>query len=98
MNWIKPFLPGVVGALVGGAAAWLASRGIDINKDTQAQIVEYTVGIILPLFGTVAGITHKVVAKYVNPGDAATTQLTEEHIHENEQLKAAGSNSPSVIQ
>lgn len=97
MNWIKPFLPGIVGAIVGGGVAWLASHGVDINKDTQAQIVEYVVGIILPLFGAVAGITHKVVAKYVNPGDAATTQLVEEHVHENNQLKAAGSNSPSVI-
>jgi hypothetical protein len=98
MNWIKPLLPGIVGALVGGGAAWLATRGIDISKDTQAQIVGYLVGIILPLFGVVAGVTHKVVAKYVNPGDAASTQLVEEHIHENAQLKAAGSNSPSVIQ
>lgn len=93
----RPFVAGVVGWLVGGLVAFLASKGINVDKDSQQQIIEYTVGLVIPLGGVVAAIVHKLVAKYTNPGDAATTQLTEEHIHENEQLKAAGSNSPSVI-
>lgn len=97
LNFLRPFVSGIIASVVAGGVAWLASRGINVNQDTIAQIVEYLVGIILPVFGAVFHITNKAVAKVVNPGDAATSQLAEEHIHENEQLKAAGSNSPSVI-
>lgn len=94
---LRPFIAGIVGWIVGGMVAFLASKGIDIDKDSQQTIIEYTVGLVIPLGGVVAAIVHKIVAKYTNPGDAATSQLAEEHVHENEQLKAAGSNSPSVI-
>lgn len=95
---LRPFISGVVGAIVAGFVSWLAARGINLDQDSQAKLVEWLVGFILPLFGVVWTLVHKLVAKYTNPGDAATSQLAEEHIHENEQLKAAGSNSPSVIQ
>jgi putative flippase GtrA len=94
---LKPFIAGVISWIIGGLVAYLASKGISVDKDSQQQIIEYTVGLVIPLGGVVAAITHKIVAKYTNPGDAATTQLVEEHHIENEQLKAAGSNSPSVI-
>jgi hypothetical protein len=96
-SFLRPFLSGIVGSVVAGLIAWLAARGINLDQDSQAKLVKMLVGFILPLFGGVFSIVHKVVAKYTNPGDAATSQLAEEHVHENEQLKAAGSNSPSVI-
>jgi hypothetical protein len=95
---LRPFISGIIGAIVAGLVSWLAARGINLDQDSQAKLVEWLVGFILPLFGTVWTIVHKITAKYTNPGDAATTQLAEEHIHENEQLKAAGVNLPSVIQ
>jgi UDP-N-acetylmuramyl pentapeptide phosphotransferase/UDP-N-acetylglucosamine-1-phosphate transferase len=95
--FLRPFISGIVGSIVAGAVAWLAARGINLDQDSQAKLVEWLVGFILPLFGTIFSITHKTVAKYTNPGDAATSQLAEEHHIENEQLKAAGTNSPSVI-
>lgn len=97
-NWARPFISGIVGALVASGATFLAAKGIDVSKDTQEQIVTYVVPFLLGVFGSSFHVAHKIVAKWSNPGDAATTQLAEEHIHENEQLKAAGSNSPSVIQ
>lgn len=96
-TWMRPLLPGVLGALVGAAAAWLASKGIDLDKDTQAQIVEYLVLVILPVFGGVAATTHKIAAKKFNPGDAATTELVEEHKIEQKQLEKAPTNNPSEI-
>lgn len=97
LNAFKPFIAGVVGWVVGGMVAFLTAKGIDVDKDSQQQIIEYLVGLVIPLGGIVAAIVHKLVAKWTNPGDAATSQLTEEHHHENEQLKAAESNLPSVI-
>jgi hypothetical protein len=97
LNWARPFVSGIVAALIASGATYLAARGIDISKDTQEQIVLYVVPILLGVFGTVFHSTDKIVAKFVNPGDAATTRLVEEHMHENAQLKAAKSSSPSVI-
>lgn len=96
-SFLRPFISGIVAALVAGAVAWLAAKNINVSQDTQQQIVEYVVAGLMTLFGATFHIVNKAVAKYTNPGDAATSQLAEEHIHENEQLKAAGSNSPSVI-
>lgn len=96
-SFLRPFVSGIVGALVASLVGFLSSKGINIGQDTQTQIVEYVVAIIVPLTLGAFHITHKIVAKWTNPGDAATSQLAEEHIHENEQLKTAGSNSPSVI-
>lgn len=94
---LRPFLSRVIGALVAAFAAWLAAKGFDFDKDTQQQMVENLVGIILPLFGVIWAVVHKLIDKKVNPGDAASSQLIEEHHIENAQLKAADSNNPSVI-
>lgn len=96
-NFLRPFISGIVAALVAGAVAWLAAKNINVSQDTQQQIVEYVVAGLMTLFGTTFHVVNKLVAKWTNPGDAATSQLAAEHVIENEQLKAADSNHPSVI-
>jgi len=88
MSIIQVFLPRVVGVLVAMLCGWLLTHyGIDINRDTQAQIASDLATWILPLVLLLYGLTHRLLSKVLNPGDAASAHLAEAEAKQTEQLK-----------
>jgi uncharacterized membrane protein len=76
MNWLRPFLSRLISTLVAALAAWLTTRyGINLDTETQGKIIEDVVTIVLPVFGIVNSVVHKLIDKRINPGDTASSHL-----------------------
>lgn len=76
MDIIRPYLARVLAAPIAALCAWLLMHWqVNITTDTQAQLVTALVAFILPFFGIVYAIVHKILDKWINPADAATTTL-----------------------
>lgn len=88
-NLLSTFLSRVLAAWLAGGAAWLLVRyDILVDTETQKQLVEHLVGVILPVVLTLYAVAHKLVSKKTNPGDTASSHLSEKLSTEAERLKA----------
>lgn len=75
LNVLRPVLARVAAALIGAAAAWLAAKGVELDAETQAQLIEGIVGLMLAVFGVVYAVAHKMINARLNPADTATPAL-----------------------
>lgn len=76
MDRLRPYLARLVGTAVASFCGWLLLRyGVDVDKDTQAQLAEAIVVIVIPLMLAAREITHKGLNKIINPGDTASAHL-----------------------
>lgn len=88
MNTLAPFLGRIIAIIVGWAAAQLAVRfGFQVDSATQAQLVEHIVNIVVLLLGVYA-MSHKWLNKWINPGDAASSNITKVEKAQAERLKS----------
>lgn len=90
MDIFRPIISRILAAPVAALAAWLFLKWkIDIDTATQSQMVETLVAWIIPIFAAVWAVLHKIIDKYVNPADAATTALAAESKVDESRAKAA---------
>jgi uncharacterized membrane protein (DUF441 family) len=85
MDALRPFFSRIAAALVALLITWLTAKGINLDQDTQSnlrQLIETTIYII------VYAISHRVIDKRVNPGDAAGSHLAVSEKQESAVLKA----------
>lgn len=87
---IKPFLARAVAILV----AWLAGHfaikfGVTISTEAQAQLANEIVNIVVILLGVYAA-SHRILSKWSNPGDAASTNIAVAETTEAARLKRIG--------
>lgn len=75
MTFLRPIIARLAAALIASLVAWLAAQGIDVPAETQTQLIEGTVGLMLLVFGVVYALVHKLVNRKVNPADAAAPVL-----------------------
>jgi uncharacterized membrane protein (DUF441 family) len=88
MDALRPFFSRIAAALVAFVVTWLTAKGIDLDQDAQSnlrQLIETTIYII------VYAISHRVIDKRVNPGDAASSHLATSEKAETAVLKARDS-------
>lgn len=80
---LRPLVSRVIGAGVAGTAACLESRyGVHVDPATQ-------LGITGAIVAGVYGITHRILDRHVNPGDAATSNLAADSVTQNRLSKRA---------
>jgi uncharacterized membrane protein (DUF441 family) len=82
---LRPFVSRIAAALVALLITWLAAKGINLDQDTQSNLkllVETTIYIV------VYAISHRLVDKQINPGDAAGSHLAMAEKAESTALKA----------
>lgn len=91
-EFLGTILGRVIAAWIAGLATFLMTKyGVLIDAEQQKHLVEYTVGLILPLFITIYSILHKVLNKKLNPGDAASVHIAEQEKTEHSVLtRSAG--------
>lgn len=69
---LRPFLSRIIAGLVGTLAAYLETKfQIIVNPDTKAALVSGALGV----FSIIYPITHRLLDKKINPGDAASSHL-----------------------
>lgn len=81
LDSLRPYVSRVIGGLVAAGAALLSTKtGITLTPEQQQAI---TVGAATAAFG----VTHKIVDKFVNPGDTASTHLAVQSATDADSLK-----------
>ena len=74
---IRPYLARIVGSVVGAVAVWLAGKyGVKLTGQTQAQLTDTSVSMLMLVFGIVYSVVHKATSSATNPADAATVALS----------------------
>lgn len=69
LDSLRPFISGIVASLVAAFVAWLGDRFHFIINHEQQE------GLNLFVFGVVWTLVNKTLAKFINPGDAASKHL-----------------------
>lgn len=91
MSAVRVFLARVIAAWVAAGAAWLAAKyGFEIDEQVQAHITAGVLSVILGIGLSLYGPIHKLLNKYINPGDAASATLAGVEVGERDALKASG--------
>lgn len=71
---LRPFLPRIIGNLVGAVCAWLFTKyGLKVSPETQQLVGEILLAVLTAM--TVRDVTHRVASKRMNPTDAASKHL-----------------------
>jgi small basic protein len=80
---IRPFFSRILAGWLAAAAVYLNGKyGITLSGDTQAAIIT----LAFAIFSTVYSITHRVIDKRVNPGDAAGSHYAVREKEESDRL------------
>lgn len=92
LTFFRPILARLLAAAIAGFCGWLVVRfGINVDADTQQQLAEALVGIVLPIVLGLYAVAHKWLNKRINPGDTASSHLAEKSQAEAARLKAIDS-------
>lgn len=76
VDFIRPVLARIVGAVVAGVLTWLATKfGVVIPKETAGQLTENLVAAMLVMFSIIYALVHRAVSVKTNPTDAAQPDL-----------------------
>ena len=75
LDALRPFIARLVGTFIAAISGWLVAKGVEIDQETQAQLVNSLTLLLWPLMTVVYAVVHKVVSKWTNPGDAASSHL-----------------------
>lgn len=90
LDLLRPILGRVVGGIVGGLVIWLAGMGIDLDPEATKQIEAAVQGLIFAIGSIAYALAHKLVSRWINPGDAASPTLAKESKVHKEMLDDAG--------
>lgn len=66
--FLRPIFSRIIGALVGGFAAYLAGKGFTIDQQT----IDASVTVLMTIFTIVYSLVHRAVDVKVNPKDIAS--------------------------
>lgn len=81
---LRPYVSRFIAALVASMSGWLTQKaGIGIDADTQAAFVQIGVFVMLLIYGLV----HRLLDRWLNPGDAASSHLAKVEAVETARLK-----------
>jgi len=91
MSAIRVMLARLVASGVGAFCAWLTAKyGFNIDAETQGHITSAAVGLLLAAAMIPYGVVHKLLDRWLNPGDAASATLAGVEAGAHEQIKATG--------
>jgi ATP/ADP translocase len=96
MSIVRLFLGRWIAGLIAAFVAWAATKGIDITADTQKDLVEKIVAMALAIFGILYPFLHKLLDRWINPGDAASAHLAEKEGAEVARLRSGLEAVPST--
>jgi ATP/ADP translocase len=89
MDFLRPFLSRIISALVAGVATFaLAHWQVNIPDETQHQFADSLTALLMPFFAIINSVVHKVLDKWINPGDSASKHLAVVEKRESKELKA----------
>lgn len=89
LDAIRPFLARIVASLIVALAGWLTTHwGVDFTGLDSKELAENLVEWMLPLLLVVYSLVHRVLNKWINPGDAASGHLAGVEKLETKNLKA----------
>ena len=70
-DFLKPYLSRIIATIIGSFFAWLTAKNINVDADTQQQAMAAITGVATVIFGVLYAVFHKIVDKWINPGDSA---------------------------
>lgn len=89
MSILRLFAARVIAGFVATFVVWLSTKHINIDHETQQQLVDGLVTWSLGIFSVFYPVVHKLIDRWLNPGDAASTHLAHEERAEVAALRRA---------
>ena len=85
MTLLRPLLSRIFAAWIAALVVYLQIKfGITLDAETQTALLT----VMLGSFATIYGIAHKILDRYLNPGDAASSHLAVKEKAEVQEMKA----------
>jgi hypothetical protein len=89
LNLLRPLVSRFIGAWVAALVTYLQFHyGITLDADTQAGLLSVGLGV----FTTVYFVVHRVIDRFINKGDAASSTLAKVENRQVATLKAEKNN------
>ena len=75
-NWLRVLLSRILAsiflAMIGALARYF---GFELDDDTKKEMVDGLLVFVLPLVFLLYGVAHKVLDRWISPGDTASGRL-----------------------
>jgi hypothetical protein len=86
---LRPFISRILSPFIAMLLTYLGTKfGISFGDDAQPYFTETITALSLPVFLALNAVIHKLLDKWINPGDAASAHLAGREKSEVKTLKS----------